>query len=97
MWSFTQMIAHHTVGGCPLRVGDLLGSGTISGLEYNDRGSLLEMSKGGKAPFKLSDGSERLFLQDGDTINITGSTGGVASGRIGFGSCSGMILPASTV
>jgi len=94
MWSFTQMIAHHTVGGCPLRAGDLLGSGTISGLNDDDRGSLLEMSKGGKAPFKLADGSERVFLKDNDTINIRGWAGSEGVSRVGFGHCSGTILPA---
>ncbi|EMC95137.1 hypothetical protein BAUCODRAFT_527281 [Baudoinia panamericana UAMH 10762] len=94
MWSFAQMIAHHTVGGCPLRAGDLLGSGTISGLNDDDRGSLLEMSKGGKTPFKLSDGSERVFLKDNDSINIRGWAGGEGASRVGFGHCSGTILPA---
>ncbi|KAK3115295.1 hypothetical protein LTR53_005518 [Teratosphaeriaceae sp. CCFEE 6253] len=94
MWSFTQMLAHHTVGGCPMNAGDLLGSGTISGLNDDDRGSLLEMSKGGKAPFKLSDGSERVFLKDGDTVTIRGWAGGDGASRVGFGHCSGTILPA---
>ncbi|KAL7810008.1 Fumarylacetoacetase [Trichoderma aethiopicum] len=93
LWSFPQMIAHHTVGGCPLRAGDLLGSGTISGTEPRERGSLLEMTEGGKADVQLEKGGVRRFIEDGDSVNMRGycEKNGV---RIGFGDCEGKILPA---
>lgn len=88
------MLAHYTVSSCLLRTGDLLGSSTISGLEDGDRGSLLEICKGGKALFKLEGGEERLFLQDYDTVNITGSASRKGGGRVGFKECKGTIQPA---
>ncbi|RFU76725.1 fumarylacetoacetase [Trichoderma arundinaceum] len=93
LWSFPQMITHHTVGGCPLRAGDLLGSGTISGTEPRERGSLLEMTEGGKADVQLEKGGVRRFIEDGDSLNMRGycEKNGV---RIGFGDCEGKILPA---
>ncbi|KAM0460754.1 hypothetical protein ACHAO4_001546 [Trichoderma viride] len=93
LWSFPQMIAHHTVGGCPMRAGDLLGSGTISGTEPRERGSLLEMTEGGKADVQLEKGGVRRFIEDGDSLNMRGycEKDGV---RIGFGDCEGKILPA---
>ncbi|TFB07283.1 Fumarylacetoacetase [Trichoderma ghanense] len=93
LWSFPQMIAHHTVGGCPLRAGDLLGSGTISGTEPRERGSLLEMTEGGKADVQLEKGGVRRFIEDGDSVTMRGycEKNGV---RIGFGDCEGKILPA---
>lgn len=87
------MIAHHTVTGCNLRTGDLLGSGTISGAEAGREGSLLEQTFGGKSPIKLADGSSRTFLEDGDTLLIRGFAGADGA-RVGFGSCFGKILPA---
>ncbi len=92
-WSAAQQLAHHAVCGCPMRVGDLLGSGTISGVEKGSWGSLLEESWGGKTPIALEGGGTRSFLEDGDTLTMTG----VAQGdgyRIGFGTCSGAIKPA---
>ncbi|KAI1814300.1 Fumarylacetoacetase [Poronia punctata] len=90
MWSFPQMIAHHSLGGCPLNTGDLLGSGTISGPEHGGSGSLLELSKGGKEDIMLSGMDARRFLKDGDTVTLRGSCG--ASGqRVGFGDCVGRI------
>jgi len=88
-----QQLAHHTTSGCPMRVGDLLGSGTISGPEKGNRGSLLELSWGGKEPLVLDTGETRSFLEDGDTLTLSG----VAQGdgyTIGFGACTGTILPA---
>ena len=93
-WSAAQQLAHHTVSGCNLRVGDLMGSGTVSGSEPNTFGSLLELSWNGQRPLTLADGStQRSFLQDGDTVIMRGWCQGQAY-RIGFGSVSGRILPA---
>ncbi|RVX67905.1 Fumarylacetoacetase [Exophiala mesophila] len=94
LFSFPQMLAHHTIGGCPMAPGDLLGSGTISGLEPGSEGSLLELSKGGKETISLQGGVERKFLQDGDTITLYGVAGNEETGLVGFGECSGKILPA---
>lgn len=94
LWSFPQMVAHHTIGGCPMRTGDLLGSGTISGSDERSRGSLLEQNGGGKKTIKLADGEERKFLADGDTITITGVCGTEETGLVGFGDCSGTIVQA---
>ena len=93
MWSFPQMIAHHTSTGCPLRTGDLFGSGTISGLDEGSLGSLLEMTQGGKKSYKLSTGKEKKYLQDGDEISIRGRAGEPGA-FIGFGPCLGKVLPA---
>ena len=76
-----------------MRVGDLLGSGTISGPDRTSCGSLLEMSWGGKEPLILSDGETRSFIEDGDTLTLSGFAQG-DSYRIGFGECAGTILPA---
>src|ERR1700712_4800964 len=86
LWSFPQMLAHHSVSGCPMRTGDLLGSGTISGTEPKTQGSLLEQIQGGKVPLKLGGGEERLFLEDGDTVTIRGWSG-KEGGLVGFGEC----------
>ncbi|KAK4939251.1 hypothetical protein LTR10_020448 [Elasticomyces elasticus] len=94
VWSFAQMLAHHSVGGCNMRVGDLLASGTISGTEPGTQGSLVEQSKGGKEVIKLNGGLERKFLEDGDTIIITGWCGSDQDALVGFGDCSSLILPA---
>ncbi|KAB5563509.1 fumarylacetoacetase [Coniochaeta sp. 2T2.1] len=94
LWSFAQMVAHHTISGCPMRPGDLLGSGTISGTGDDARGSLLEQNQAGKRTIKLADGGERKFLLDGDTITITGVCGTEEDGLVGFGECSGQILEA---
>ncbi|RGP78395.1 fumarylacetoacetase [Fusarium longipes] len=94
VWSWPQMLAHHSVSGCNMRTGDLLGSGTISGLEPGTQGSLLEQTQGGKVLVQLEGGEERKFIQDGDTITITGWAGESDDGLIGFGECSGTILPA---
>ena len=92
-YSSAQQLAHHTTSGCPMRVGDLLGSGTISGAEKHQRGSLLELSWGGKEPVELNDGSTRNFIEDNDTITMTGAAKGDGY-QIGFGECIGKVLPA---
>ena len=92
-YSAAQQLSHHTTSGCAMRTGDLLGSGTISGEEKDARGSLLELSWGGKEPVTLESGETRSFLEDGDRLVMRG----VALGhgyRIGFGVCEGKILPA---
>jgi fumarylacetoacetase len=85
------MLAHHTVGGCPFNVGDLLGSGTISGEKPNERGSLLEQTENGKVSIRLAGGEERTFLEDGDTVSISGVCGSEDGALVGFGHCSGTI------
>ena len=80
-----------------MAVGDLLGSGTISGTEPGTEGSMLEMTKNGKETVKLDGGVERKFLQDGDTVTMYGACGYEESGLVGFGKCSGKILPAPRI
>jgi fumarylacetoacetase len=92
-WSMAQQLAHHTVSGCNTRVGDLMGSGTISGPTPDSCGSLLESTWNGQRPVKLEEGGERAFLQDGDEIAITGWCQGEGY-RVGFGECVGTILAA---
>ena len=92
-YSSAQQLAHHTTSGCPMRSGDLLGSGTISGPEKHQRGSLLELSWGGKEPLELTTGQSRSFLQDGDKLTLSGQAQGDGY-VIGFGECSGVVLPA---
>ncbi len=93
-YSAAQQLAHHTTSGCPMRVGDLLGSGTISGPTKDSRGSLLELSWGGKEPLTLDTGEARAFLEDGDTLTLRGAAMGDGY-RIGFGACTGQIQPAA--
>ncbi|WP_420012693.1 fumarylacetoacetase [Tateyamaria sp.] len=92
-FSAAQQMAHHSTSGCPMTVGDLLGSGTISGAEKHERGSLLELSWGGKEPLTLDSGDTRTFLEDGDTLTLKGAAKGKGY-RIGFGTCTGTVLPA---
>ncbi|KAG1648492.1 Fumarylacetoacetase [Nymphon striatum] len=92
-YSAAQQLAHHATSGCPMNPGDLLGSGTISGAEKHQRGSLLELSWGGKEPLTLDTGEVRNFLEDGDTLTLSGAAHGDGY-QIGFGTCSGTILPA---
>ncbi|SPH18829.1 hypothetical protein DEA8626_02374 [Defluviimonas aquaemixtae] len=93
-YSAAQQLAHHTSSGCPMRVGDLLGSGTISGQSKDSRGSLLELSWGGKEPLNLNGGETRSFLEDGDTLTLRGAAHG-KDYRVGFGACTGQIQPAT--
>ncbi|CAM3453888.1 fumarylacetoacetase [Stackebrandtia soli] len=92
-WSADQQLAHMTVNGASLRTGDLFASGTVSGDSPEQRGSLIELSWGGKEPITLTDGSSRSFLLDGDTLTISATAPGVDGTRIGFGSVSGTIQP----
>ncbi|KAH8885380.1 fumarylacetoacetate hydrolase family protein [Thozetella sp. PMI_491] len=91
LWSFPQMVAHHTVGGCPLNSGDLLGSGTISGPDAGTQGSLLELTEGGSKSIEIPGGS-RKFLQDGDEVVIRGWCVNEKGERVGFGEAKGQIL-----
>ena len=92
-WNMCQQLAHHTVNGCNIEVGDLYASGTISGPTPDSYGSMLEITWQGKNPVAMPDGTERKFIQDGDTVVMKGycSKDGI---RVGFGECSGKILPA---
>ncbi|MBO9428905.1 fumarylacetoacetase [Sulfitobacter sp. R18_1] len=92
-YSAAQQLTHHASSGCAMNAGDLLGSGTISGTEKSQRGSLLELSWGGKEPITLADGSTRSFVEDGDTLTLTGHAQGDGF-RVGFGSCTGKVRPA---
>lgn len=90
-WSMAQQLAHHTVNGCNVQVGDLMASGTISGKNPDSYGSLLEISWGGKNPIALKDGITRTFLENGDTLTIRGWAG-EGGARVGFGEVSGTVL-----
>lgn len=92
-WSIDQMLAHHTITGCNMRVGDLCGTGTISGPTEDSYGSLLELTWRGEKPIQLPGGEERKFLQDGDALTMRGYCQGDGY-RIGFGEVTGRILPA---
>jgi fumarylacetoacetase len=93
-WNVNQQLAHHTVNGCNVQVGDLYASGTISGPSPGSFGSMLELTWNGQRPMHLADGTERKFINDGDTVVLRGHAekDGV---RIGFGECKGKILPAT--
>ncbi|KAM6425969.1 fumarylacetoacetase isoform 3-T3 [Liasis olivaceus] len=95
-WTMKQQLAHHTVNGCNIRPGDLLASGTISGPEPENFGSMLELSWNGTKTIDLGNGQSRTFLQDGDEVIMTGYCQGKGH-RIGFGECSGKILPARLI
>jgi fumarylacetoacetase len=92
-WNVVQQLAHHTMNGCNIQIGDVYASGTISGPTHDSYGSLLELTWNGTQPLKLSDGSERKFIEDGDTITMRGYALN-ENIRIGFGECTGKILPA---
>lgn len=96
-WTLAQLVTHHTVNGCNLRTGDLLGTGTLSGPAPEQGGSLLELTQGGKVPLTLSNGETRTFLQDGDTVILRGSCSAPGARRIGFGECRGSVLAARTL
>lgn len=93
-WNIAQQLAHHTVGGCNMQIGDMCASGTISGPNANSYGSMLELTWRGTKPITLNDGSERKFLQDGDTVVMKAVCKNGKS-RIGFGEVIGKIIPAS--
>ncbi len=91
-YSAAQQLAHHSSCGCPMTTGDLLGSGTISGPTKDSRGSLLELSWGGKEPFAIAGGS-RSFIEDNDTLTLRGMARGDGY-SLGFGDCTGKVIPA---
>ncbi len=93
-WSPAQMLAHLTVNGAAVRTGDLYASGTVSGPEPDQRGSLLELSWNGTEAVPLPDGTSRFWLQDADELTISATARGPGGGRIGLGSATGRILPA---
>ena len=93
-WTVAQLVAHHTVNGCNLRAGDLLGSGTLSGPRPEQGGSLMELSAGGKRPLTLSNGETRTWLEDGDSVILRGYCQQEGFRRIGLGECRGTVLPA---
>tara|TARA_R110000787_G_scaffold22862_8_gene66028 strand:- start:768 stop:2012 length:1245 start_codon:yes stop_codon:yes gene_type:complete len=92
-YSAAQQLAHHASSGCAMTPGDLLGSGTISGAEKHQRGSLLELSWGGKEPVDIGGGQTRSFVEDGDTLTLHGAAKGDGY-LIGFGTCTGTVKPA---
>jgi fumarylacetoacetase len=91
-WTAAQLVAHHTVNGCNLQPGDVLGSGTLSGPSPDQAGSLLELTHGGKMPLTLPNGETRTFLEDGDTVSLRGYCEAEGFNRIGLGEASGTIL-----
>jgi fumarylacetoacetase len=93
-WTVAQLLAHHASGGCNLQPGDLLGTGTLSGPEPGQGGSLLELTAGGREPLALPGGETRTFLQDGDTLILRAHCARDGARRIGFGACAGTVLPA---
>ncbi len=93
-WTFGQMIAHHASNGCPLRAGDLIGSGTVSGPELENRGCLLELTSSGTEPVLLPTGEQRSFLEDGDEVSLRGYCVREGFRRIGFGVCTGLVFKA---
>lgn len=93
-WTPAQLITHHASNGCAMHSGDLLGSGTQSGPTYEEAGSLLELSKGGKTPIELPNGEKRTFLEDGDSIIMRASCTKKGAARIGFGEVNATVLPA---
>ena len=93
-WTVAQMVAHHTSSGCNLEIGDLMGSGTVSGPEPDSWASLLELSKGAREPLTLPNGEKRAFLEDGDEIIFRAHCERDGFARIGFGECRAEIAPA---
>jgi fumarylacetoacetase len=93
-WTLAQMLTHHASNGCNLQSGDLLGTGTQSGPRPEEAGSLLELSEGGKRPVMLPNGEQRIFLEDGDAVELRAFAERPGARRIGFGRCAGELLPA---
>ena len=93
-WTAAQMVAHHTVNGCNLQPGDLLGTGTLSGPTLDSACALIELTTGGKNPVQLPGGETRTWLEDGDTVVLRGWCERPGATRIGFGECAGTVLPA---
>jgi fumarylacetoacetase len=95
-WTVAQMIAHHTINGCNLCAGDLIGSGTQSGPGAGESGALIELTQGGKRPITLPGGEERTFLANGDTVILRARAEREGFRSIGFGDCEGTVLPAAS-
>jgi len=93
-WTIAQMLAHHTVGGCNLAPGDLIGSGTQSGPGADEAAAMIEITAGGRQPVQLGNGERRTFLEDGDCVILRGWCEREGFARIGFGECRGTVLPA---
>jgi fumarylacetoacetase len=93
-WTVAQMLTHHTVNGCNLSPGDLYGTGTQSGSQPSEAGSLLELTSGGRAPLTLASGETRTFLEDGDRVMLHGWCERAGQVRIGFGEAAATVLPA---
>jgi fumarylacetoacetase len=93
-WTPAQLVAHHTSGGCPLRPGDILGTGTISGPNPEEAGALLELTKAAQIPIQLTPDLQRTFIEDGDTITLRGHCTSREHRRIGFGEASGQVVAA---
>ncbi len=93
-WTIAQLVAHHTINGCDLRAGDLLGTGTQSGPTPGEAGSLLELSAGGSTSIQIARDETRSFLQDGDTVIFRGWCERAGAAKIGFGTAQGTVLPA---
>jgi fumarylacetoacetase len=93
-WTGAQQLAHLTVNGASLRTGDLFASGTVSGPGAHERGSLMELSEGGRVPLELPDGTRRTFLEDGDEVVVTATAPGPDGRLVGFGDVRGVVQPA---
>ncbi len=93
-WTLAQLITHHTVNGCNLQAGDLLGTGTLSGPTPTEAGALIELTVGGKQPVTLASGESRTFLEDGDAVILRAHCEKTGVARLGFGQCYGRIAPA---
>ncbi len=91
-WTLAQMVAHHTSGGCNLRPGDLIGSGTVSGPDQENRGCLLELTSNGREPLQLPNGEVRRFLENGDEVTLRGWCEAPGRRRIGLGACVGKVV-----
>jgi fumarylacetoacetase len=96
-WTFAQLVAHHTVNGCNLREGDLLGTGTQSGARPEEAGSLLELTHGGRQPITLPGGETRTFLEDGDRVTLRAWCERAGAARIGFGEATGEVSPPRSI
>ena len=94
-WSFWQMVAHHTINGCNLNAGDLLGTGTLSGPTLEQAGALIEITTNGQNPITLDNGEQRTFLQDGDAVKMSAFCQRDGYPRIGFGEVVGRVLPSA--
>jgi fumarylacetoacetase len=91
-WTWAQMLTHHTSNGCNLQPGDLFGSGTISGPQPGQGGSLMELCSGGRRPLTLPNGEQRTFLQNGDRVILRGQCSAAGATRIGFGALGGTVV-----